>query len=121
MFGWVGVILPIFAKVVDGVVAVINKGKDVTITSYTAAVGIAQAQAEYMKAALGHPLSPPSILCYSVALYYGKSIAYDNIISYWFTGHAGFTPELIPSTAYIAMIIVSGMFFSGIAGILKRG
>ena len=116
----VAIALKFLPSIAGAVASVINKAKDVTISAYTTTANVATAQAEYMTAVLGHPLSAPSILCYSVALYYGKAIAYDNVISYWLTGRYGNTPELIPSTAYIAMIIISGMFFSGIAGIIKR-
>ncbi len=117
---WLSAALKLLPGIADAVASVINKTKDVTISAYQSGVGIAQAQAEYMRDVLGHPFSPPSLLCYSVALYYGKAIAFDNVISFWIYGHAGYTPDLIPSTAYIAMIIISGMFFSGIANIFKR-
>ena len=97
-----------------------NKSKDVTITAIQSSVGIAQAQASAMSAWIGHPLSPPSIMCYAVALYYGKAIAYDNVISFWINDRAGFTPHLSGETAAVAGVIISGMFFSGIASIVRR-
>lgn len=97
-----------------------NKSKDVSIQAIQATVGVASAQAQYMTAVLGHPLSAPSLLCYTVTLYYGKAIAYDNVVAFWFTGHAGYTPPLTTETAAVAGIIISGMFFSGIAGILRK-
>ena len=119
MFTWLA-IKSLLETVVGGVVSVLNKSKDVTISAYTTAVGVATAQAQYGVAVLSHPLSAPSLFCYAVTFYYSKAIAYDNIISVWITGHYGYTPPLTESTAYIAMVVVSGMFFSGIAGIIKR-
>lgn len=98
-----------------------NKTKDVSITAIQASAGIASAQAQAMTAWIGHPFSPPSLMCYAVALYYGKAIAYDNVISFWITGHAGFTPPIRGETAAVAGVIISGMFFSGIASIVRRG
>lgn len=114
---WLLTLLPELLKV--GLQAY-NKSKDVTITAIQSSVGIAQAQASAMSAWIGHPLSPPSLMCYAVALYYGKAIAYDNVISFWITGRAGFTPHLTAETAAVAGVIISGMFFSGIANIIKR-
>jgi hypothetical protein len=106
--------------VVNGAVTAYNKSKDVSITAIQASVGLAASQVQAMTLWIGHPFSPPSLLAYAVAIYYGKAIAYDNVISFWITGHAGYTPALIPTTAAVAGLVVAGMFSSGIANIIKR-
>lgn len=112
----IGLVISFLARLLGGLVTAWNKSKDVTIAGYASVVGLASAQAEYMRSVIGHPLSPPSILCYTVALYDAKCIAYDNIISYWFTGRAGYTAPLFGDTAYAHLVILSGMF----AGALYR-
>lgn len=113
-------LLGFLPSLLSSLVTAYNKSKDVSITAIQSSVGIAQAQAQAMTAWIGHPFSPPALLAYSVAVYYGKAIAYDNVISYWITGHAGYTPALIHDTAYVASVVIAGMFFSGIANIIKR-
>ncbi|HZR77348.1 hypothetical protein [Bradyrhizobium sp.] len=115
-----GIIFSGLTSLATSAVTAYNKTKDVTITAIQSAVGIAASQAQAMSLWIGHPLSPPSILAYSVALYYSKAIAYDKVISFWITGHDGFTPPVTGATSYVAMTIISGMFFSGIANIIKR-
>lgn len=117
---WISAALKLLPGIANAVALVINKTKDVTITAYTTSVGIATAQAQYMTEVLSHPFSAPSILGYAVAVYYSKAIAYDNVVAYWITGKYGYTPPLTASTEYVAMVIISGMFFSGIAGIIRR-
>jgi hypothetical protein len=119
MFGLGGIVSALMPLVTAAVTAW-NKSKDVSIAAIQSAGGIAAAQAQAMTAWIGHPFSPPSLLAYSVSFYYAKSIAYDNIISYWITGHAGYTAPLIDTTAYVASVVIAGMFFSGIANIIKR-
>lgn len=97
-----------------------NKSKDVSISAIQSAGGIAAAQVQAMALWIGHPLSPPSIMCYAVAFHFAKALVYDPHFSVWMYGHAGFTPHLEGGTKEIAMIVVSGMFFSGIANIIKR-
>ena len=116
--GWLIGLLP---SLLSGLVTAYNKSKDVSIAALQATAGVASAQAQAMSSWIGHPVSPPSILCYAVAVFYFKAIAYDNVISFWITGHAGFTPSLTTETAAVAAIIISGMFFSGIASIVRRG
>ena len=111
-----GTIISAVTTLGSGLLTAYNKSKDVTIAGYQSAATMAHAQADYMKAVLGHPLSPPSLLCYAVALYYGKSIAFDNVIAFWVFGEAGFTPPIKGETAYAALVILSGMF----AGALYR-
>jgi hypothetical protein len=96
-----------------------NKSKDVSIAALQATAGVASAQAQYMTAVLGHPLSPPSICCYALAIWFFKAVACDKVIGPAF-GYAWSTDPLGGGTAELAMIVASGMFFSGIANILKR-
>lgn len=119
MFG-IPALISLLTTVGGGLITAYNKSKDVTITAIQSSVGIAGAQAQAMALWIGHPLSPPSILAYSVAIYYSKAIAYDNVISFWITGHAGNTPGITGATAYVASVVIAGMFFSGIANIIKR-
>lgn len=99
--------------------AAYNKSKDVTIATVQASVGIASAQATAATAWLGHPLSPQALLAYAVSLYWGKAICYDNIISYWVTGHAGFTPTLQEGAALVSSITIGGMFSAGITRVWR--
>lgn len=115
MFG-IGSIIGGLATLGSSLITAWNKSKDVTMSGYTSAATMAHAQAAYMTAVIGHPLSPPSILCYVVTFYYAKCIAYDKIIAYWFTGEAGYTDPLRGETAYAALVVLSGMF----AGALYR-
>lgn len=107
-------LLGFIPTLLNGVVTAYNKSKDVTIASIRASVGIAQAQAAAMTAWVGHPLSPQSILCYAVVLYWAKVIAYDQVISFWVTGRAGYTPPLQEGAALVSSIAIGGMFGSGI-------
>ena len=96
-----------------------NKSKDVSIAAIQSAGGIAAAQAQAMTAWIGHPLSPPSICCYGVAIWFFKATACDKVIGPAL-GYRWSTDPLTGGTAEIAMIVVSGMFFSGIANIIRR-
>lgn len=113
-------IIGILPSLASAALTAYNKSKDVTITAYQASVGIAASQADYMKEVLGHPLSPPSLMCYGVAFHFIKAVAWDPILAPFILGRPGFTPALSDGTNSIAMIVVSGMFFSGIASIIKR-
>jgi len=97
-----------------------NKSKDVSIAAIQSAGSIASSQVQAMALWIGHPLSPPSIMCYAVAFHFAKALVYDPHIAVFLFSKAGFTPHLEGGTKEIAMIIVSGMFFSGIANIIKR-
>lgn len=96
-----------------------NKSKDVSIAAIQSAGSIAAAQAQAMSLWIGHPLSPPSIMCYGVAIWFFKSTAMDKVIGPAL-GYRWSTDPLTGETAVIAGVVVSGMFFSGIANIIKR-
>lgn len=113
-------LLGIIPALVNGAVAVYTKSKDVSITAIQSAVGIAGAQAQAMTAWIGHPFSPPSICCYGVAIWFFKVTACDKVIGPAL-GYHWTTDPLTGGTAEIAMIVVSGMFFSGIANIIRKG
>ena len=114
------IVLGVLTTLVNGLVTAYNKSKDVAMSAISASVGLAASQVQAMSLWIGHPLSPPSLLAYAVAIYYGKAIAYDNVISFWITGHAGFTPPIKGSTAAVAAVVIAGMFSSGIANLIKR-
>lgn len=105
--------------ILNGAITAYNKSKDVAITAIQSATGIASAQAQAMTAWIGHPFSPPSICCYGVAIWFFKATAVDKVIAPAL-GYQWSTDPLTGGTAEIAMIVVSGMFFSGIANIIKR-
>lgn len=109
----------VVGTVANAIVSVINKAKDVTIAGYQAGATMVSAQSQYMTAVLGHPLSPPSLMCYFLAFRYGKIWCYDPIISYWITGHAGYTDRLYGDTATAALIVLTGMFSAGIFKLIK--
>jgi hypothetical protein len=96
-----------------------NKSKDVSIAAIQSAGSIASAQAHAMSLWIGHPLSPPSIMAYGVAIWFFKATACDKVIGPWL-GYEWTTDPIGGETAVIAGIVVSGMFFSGIANIIKR-
>lgn len=118
MFG-IGAIISALTTLGGGLLTAYNKSKDVSIAAIQSAGGIAAAQAQAMSAWIGHPLSPPSICCYGVAIWFFKATACDKVIGPAF-GYQWATDPLTGGTAEIAMIVVSGMFFSGIANIIKR-
>lgn len=119
MFG-LGAIISALMPLVTAAVTAYNKSKDVAITAIQSAGGLAASQVQAMSLWIGHPLSPPSIMCYAVAFHFFKAVVYDPHIAVLLFGKAGFTPFLEGGTKEIAMIVVSGMFFSGIANIIKR-
>ncbi|WP_315833882.1 hypothetical protein [Bradyrhizobium prioriisuperbiae] len=114
-----GLIFNGLTTLAGGIITAYNKSKDVSITAIQSATGIAAAQAQAMTAWIGHPLSPPSICCYGVAIWFFKATACDKVIGPAL-GYSWRTDPLTGGTAEIAMIVVSGMFFSGIANIIKR-
>lgn len=116
--GWLLSLLP--SLLTAGITAY-NKSKDVSIAAIQGAGAIASAQVQAMALWIGHPLSPPSIMCYTVAWHFAKAVVYDPIFCPWAYGHACFTPPLTGGTAELAWIVASGMFFSGIAQIVRRG
>lgn len=112
-------ILAALTPLATAVVTAYNKSKDVTISAITASAAIASAQAQAMSLWIGHPLSPPSIMCYGVAIWFFKAVAIDKVIAPAF-GYRWTTDPLTGGTAEVAMIVVSGMFFAGIANVIKR-
>ncbi len=114
-----GIIAALMPLVTAGITAY-NKSKDVSIEAIKSAGSIAASQANAMALWIGHPLSPPSIMCYAVAFHFAKALVWDPHLALWWYGAAGFTPHLEGGTKEIAMIVVSGMFFSGIANIIRR-
>jgi hypothetical protein len=115
-----GLIFSGITSLATAAVTAYNKSKDVSISAIQSAGGIAAAQAQAMTAWIGHPLSPPSICCYGVAIWFFKATACDKVIGPAL-GYDWSTDPLTGGTAEIAMIVVSGMFFSGIASIVRRG
>ena len=104
---------------VNGAITAYNKSKDVSIAAIQSAGGLAAAQVQAMSLWIGHPLSPPSIMCYGVAIWFFKATACDKVIGPAF-GYQWSTDPIGGETAVIAGLVVSGMFFSGIANIVKR-
>ncbi|MEH2508714.1 hypothetical protein V1291_000068 [Nitrobacteraceae bacterium AZCC 1564] len=118
MFG-IGSILSGLSTVASAAITAYNKSKDVSITAIQSAVGIASAQVQAMSLWIGHPLSPPSIMAYGVAIWFFKATACDKVIGPAL-GYRWTTDPISGETAVIAGLVVSGMFFSGIANIIKR-
>lgn len=118
MFG-ISAITTLLTTVVNGAVAAYSKSKDVTITAVQSSVGIATAQVQAMSLWIGHPLSPPSIMAYTVAIWFAKAVAGDKVIGPAL-GYSWSTDPITGETAVIAGLVVSGMFFSGIAKIIKQ-
>lgn len=106
-------------SVVNGAITAYNKSKDVSIAAIQSASGIAAAQVQAMSLWIGHPLSPPSIMSYGVAVWFFKATACDKVIGPAL-GYQWTTDPISGETAVIAGLVVSGMFFSGIANIIKR-
>ena len=104
---------------VNGAITAYNKSKDVSIAAIQSVGGLAAAQVQAMSLWIGHPLSPPSIMCYGVAIWFFKATACDKVIGPAF-GYQWSTDPIGGETAVIAGLVVSGMFFSGIANIIKR-
>jgi hypothetical protein len=102
-----------------GLLTAYNKSKDVSITAINASVGLAQASVQGMSLWIGHPLSPPSIMAYGVAVWFFKATACDKVIGPSL-GYEWTTDPISGETAVIAGLVVAGMFSSGIANIIKR-
>lgn len=114
--GW---LLSLIPSLLTAGITAYNKTKDVTIAAIQSGAGIASAQVQAMSLWIGHPLSPPSVMCYGVAIWFFKATACDKVIGPAF-GYNWSTDPLGGETAVLAGIVVSGMFFSGIANIIKR-
>jgi len=114
-----GFLLSLLPSLATAAITAWNKSKDVSIAAIQASVGIAGAQAQAMTAWIGHPLSPPSLMAYGVAIWFFKATACDKVIGPAF-GYQWSTDPLGGDTAIIASTVVAGMFFSGIANIIKR-
>jgi hypothetical protein len=113
-------ILTFLTALISGAVTAYNKSKDVSIAAIQSAAGIATAQVQAMSLWIGHPFSPPSIMAYGVAIWFFKATACDKVIGPAL-GYRWTTDPIGGETAIIAGLVVSGMFFSGIASIIKRG
>jgi hypothetical protein len=119
MFG-IGTIISAATTIGSGLITAYNKSKDVSIAAIQSATGIASAQVQAMSLWIGHPLSPPSIMAYGVAIWFFKAVACDKVIGPAL-GYRWSTDPLTGETAVIAGIVVSGMFFAGIVKIAKQG
>jgi hypothetical protein len=119
MFG-LGAIISALMPLVTAAVTAYNKSKDVSIAAIQSVGGIAAAQAQAMTAWIGHPLSPPSIMCYGLAGWFFKAAFLDKVVGPAL-GYQWHTDPLSGDLKDIAMIVASGMFFSGIASIVRRG
>lgn len=104
---------------INGVVTAYNKSKDVSIAALQSTAAIATAQVQAMTLWIGHPLSPPSIMCYGIAIWFFKATACDKVIGPAL-GYKWTTDPIGGETAVIAGLVVSGMFFSGITKIIKQ-
>lgn len=114
----IGGIISVLSTLATAAITAYNKSKDVTIEALRASVGIASAQAQAMSLWIGHPLSPPSIMAYGVAIWFFKATACDKVIGPAL-GYDWSTDPISGETAVIAGLVVSGMFFSGIAKIIR--
>lgn len=113
-------ILAGLAPLATAAVTAYTKSKDVSIAAIQSAGAIASAQVQAMSLWIGHPLSPPSIMAYGVAIWFFKATACDKVIGP-IIGYSWSTDPISGETAVIAGLVVSGMFFSGIARIVKSG
>jgi len=114
-----GLIFGGLTTLVNGAITAYNKSKDVSIAAIQSAGSIAAAQVQAMSLWIGHPLSPPAIMSYGVAIWFFKATACDKVIGPAL-GYRWTTDPISGETAVIAGLVVSGMFFSGIANIIKR-
>lgn len=115
-----GLIFGGLTSLVNGAITAYNKSKDVSIAAIQGAGSIASAQVQAMSLWIGHPLSPPSIMAYGVAIWFFKATACDKVIGPAL-GYNWKTDPISGETAIIAGLVVSGMFFSGIAKIVRQG
>ncbi len=118
MFG-IGTIISALTSLGGGLLAAYNKSKDVSIEAIKSAGAIAASQVQAMSLWIGHPLSPPSIMCYGLAGWFFKAAFLDKVVAPAF-GYNWSTDPLSGDLKDVAMIVASGMFFSGIANIIKR-
>jgi hypothetical protein len=79
MFG-IGAIISALSTLGSAAIGAYNKTKDVSITALQTTASIAQSQVQAMSLWIGHPLSPPSIMCYGVAIWFFKATAMDKVI-----------------------------------------
>ena|SRR5581483_3341808 len=114
-----GLIFGGLTSVINGAITAYNKSKDVAIVAIQSAVGLAGAQVQAMSLWIGHPLSPPSLMAYGVAIWFFKATACDKVIGPAL-GYRWHTDPLDGETAVLAGLVVSGMFFAGIANVIKR-
>lgn len=112
-------LLSLLPALLNAGITAYNKSKDVSIAAIQSAGSIASAQVQAMALWIGHPLSPPSIMAYGVAIWFFKATACDKVIGPAL-GYKWSTDPISGETAVIAGIVVSGMFFAGIANIIKR-
>ena len=108
-----------YNKSLDVSIAGIQKTRDVSVSAINSSVGLAQAAVAGMSLWIGHPLSPPSIMAYGVAIWFFKATACDKVIGPAL-GYEWSTDPIGGETAVIAGLVVAGMFTSGIANIIKR-
>ena len=113
------ILLGMIPTVINGAVTAYNKSKDVSIAAIQSAGSLASSQVQAMTLWIGHPFSPPSIMCYGIAIWFFKATACDKVIGPAF-GYSWSTDPLGGDLSTLAAVVVSGMFFSGIANIIKR-
>lgn len=116
----IGAIISAVTTIGGGLLTAYNKSKDVSVAAIQGAGTIASAQVQAMSLWIGHPLSPPSIMAYGVAIWFFKATACDKVIGPTL-GYSWSTDPISGETAVIAGLVVSGMFFSGIAKIVRQG
>lgn len=112
-------LIALLGTVASGAITAYNKSKDVSIQALQSTAAIATAQVQAMTLWIGHPLSPPSIMCYGIAIWFFKATACDKVIGPAL-GYNWSTDPIGGETAVIAGLVVSGMFFSGITKIIKQ-
>lgn len=105
----IAALLALVPSLINGVVTAYNKTKDVTITTIKTTGTVAAAQLGYMTAALDHPFSPVSIVCYAVAFWFFKAVAIDKVICP-VIGMSCSTDALGGQLWSIAQIAMGGMF-----------
>lgn len=116
---FLGPIIAALTPLATAAIGAYNKTKDVSITAIQSSVGLAQAAVQGMSLWIGHPLSPPSIMAYGVAVWFFKATACDKVIGPAL-GYNWSTDPISGETAVIAGLVVAGMFTSGIANTLRR-
>lgn len=106
MLAFLSSILPALAT---AAITAYNKSKDVTIATVQGAVTVTGEQLRYMTAALDHPLSPVSIICYVVAARFVKIGLFDNMICSS-VGWQCSTPALAGTYGNLEIVAIGGMF-----------